>query len=67
VDRRAAPLSRYPAPPSFRTEQADFFFRIRSCECVGLRREKSLFVCAFAFFTSMSATQRERKQYEEKN
>jgi hypothetical protein len=29
--------------PSFRTEQADFFFRIRSCECVGLRREKSLF------------------------
>src|SRR5216684_5789535 len=33
-----------PATPSFRTEQADFFFRIRSCECVGLRREKSLFV-----------------------
>jgi hypothetical protein len=25
------------APPSFRTEQAEFFFRIRSCECVGLR------------------------------
>jgi hypothetical protein len=31
------------ATPSFRTEQADFFFRIRSRECVGLRREKSLF------------------------
>jgi hypothetical protein len=30
--------------PSFRTEQADFFFLIRSCECVGLRREKSLFL-----------------------
>jgi hypothetical protein len=28
--------------PSFRTEQADFFFRFRSCESVGLRREKSL-------------------------
>ncbi len=26
-----------------RTEQADFFFRIRSCEPVGPRREKSLF------------------------
>src|SRR5260370_40951417 len=24
------------APPSFRTEQADFFFRFRSCESVGL-------------------------------
>ncbi len=30
--------------PSFRAEQADFFFRFRSCESVGLRREKSLFV-----------------------
>ena len=30
--------------PSFRTEQADFFFRFRSCESVGLRREKSLFL-----------------------
>src|SRR5260370_23553774 len=28
--------------PSFRTEQADFFFPLRSCEAVGLRREKSL-------------------------
>src|SRR3989454_8971702 len=28
--------------PSFRTEQADFFFPFRSCERVGLRREKSL-------------------------
>jgi hypothetical protein len=32
-------------PPSFRTEQADFFFCFRSCENVGLRREESL--CAF--------------------
>src|SRR5205823_13702135 len=32
-------------PPSFRTERADFFFRVRSCECVGSRREKSLFSC----------------------
>ncbi len=31
-------------PPSFRTEQADFFFRFRSCEVVGLRSEKSLFL-----------------------
>jgi hypothetical protein len=30
--------------PSFRTEQADFFFRFRSSESVGLRREKSLFL-----------------------
>jgi hypothetical protein len=30
--------------PSFRTERADFFFGIRSCECAGLRREKSLFL-----------------------
>src|SRR5260370_26790980 len=29
------------ATPSFRTEQANFFFRIRSSECVGLRREIS--------------------------
>jgi len=35
----AAPL----AQPSFRTEQVDFFFPVRSCEPVGLRREKSLF------------------------
>ena len=50
------------ATPSFRTERADFFFRIRSCECVGLRREKSLFAlcrvpepCGFqgAVFVSM--------------
>ena len=32
--------------PSFRTEQADFFFPIRSCGPVGLRREKSLFAFA---------------------
>ena len=33
------------APPSFRTEQADAFsFPPRSCEVVGLRREKSLFL-----------------------
>src|SRR6266446_1231544 len=32
--------------PSFRTEQADFFFPLRSCEAVGLRREKSLFLFA---------------------
>src|SRR5712692_5185149 len=38
----ATPSSRPPAP-SFRTEQADFFFPLRSCEAVGLRREKSLF------------------------
>jgi hypothetical protein len=29
--------------PSFRTEQADFFFPFCSCKTVGLRREKSLF------------------------
>ncbi len=28
---------------SFRTEQADFFFRFRSCESVGQRREESHF------------------------
>src|SRR5260370_385832 len=38
-----------------------FFFPPRSCEAVDLRREESLFVCAFAFFTSMSATLRERE------
>src|SRR5229473_3318653 len=38
------PVARRATHPSFRTEQADFFFRIRSCECVGLRREKSLFL-----------------------
>ena len=32
-----------PSPiPSFRTEQADFFFHFRSYESVGLRREESL-------------------------
>jgi hypothetical protein len=36
-------LSAPPPTPSFRTEQADFFFRFRSCESVGPRREKSLF------------------------
>jgi len=42
-----------PTPPSFRTEQADFFSPPRSCELVGLRREKSLYLfepsVAFAF------------------
>jgi hypothetical protein len=33
---------------SFRTEQADFFFRVRSCERVGLRREESLFASPLA-------------------
>src|SRR5260370_9177621 len=33
-----------PPPPSFRAEQADFFFPLRSREAVGLRREKSLFL-----------------------
>jgi hypothetical protein len=32
------------AHPSFRTERADFFLPLRSCEAVGLRREKSLFL-----------------------
>jgi predicted nucleic acid-binding protein len=33
-----------PSPPSFRTEQADFFFPFCFlCKRVGLRREKSLF------------------------
>jgi len=45
--------------PSFRTEQADFFFRIRSCECVGLRRETSSPSRAFcgmkSLFTSRTA------------
>ncbi len=40
--------------PSFRTEQADFFFRIRSCECVGLRREKSLFSSGTAVGINLS-------------
>jgi hypothetical protein len=48
-------------PPSFaffasrmvlrdRTKQADFFSRIRSRECVGLRREKSLFSLPISSF-----------------
>jgi hypothetical protein len=41
---QALPLPSQPAPtPSFRTEQADFFFPFHSRERVGLRREKSLF------------------------
>jgi hypothetical protein len=32
---------------SFRTERADFFFPVRSCEPVGLHREKSLLDLAF--------------------
>src|SRR6266481_1096545 len=31
-------------PPSFRTEQDDFFFPFHSCERIGLRREESLFL-----------------------
>ena len=43
---RAQSKGIFPASPtpSFRTEQADFFFRFRSRESVGLRREESLFV-----------------------
>jgi len=37
----------YQTQLSFRTQQADFFFPVRSCEPVGLRREKSLFDFAF--------------------
>ncbi len=37
-------FSQRPKPhPSFRTQQADFFFPLRSREAVGLRSEKSLF------------------------
>src|SRR5260370_5545442 len=46
LDTRPLPRlrpSRTKPYPSFRTQQADFFFRFRSCESVGLRREKSLF------------------------
>src|SRR5438128_1925137 len=43
-------------PPSFRTEQADFLFRFRSCECVGLRREKSLFAFTLLTFRTMWET-----------
>ena len=39
--------------PSFRTEQADFLFRIRSCECVGLRRETSAPSRAFCVMKSL--------------
>jgi hypothetical protein len=42
--------SLYTTLPSFRTEQAEVFFPVRSSEPVGLRREKSLF--AFAFVAS---------------
>jgi len=56
------PLTSHLSPTVIPTEQARrFFFPPRSCEAVGLRREESLFVCAFAFFTSMSATLRERE------
>jgi hypothetical protein len=37
-------MARHVAPPptpSFRTEQADFFFPFCSCKTVGLRRETS--------------------------
>ena len=47
---------RIPRPtrhPSFRTQQADFFFRIRSCECVGLRRETSTPSRAFCGMKSL--------------
>jgi len=40
-------------PPSFRTERADFFFRIRSCECFGLRRETSAPSRAFCGMKSL--------------
>jgi hypothetical protein len=44
-------FSRLPRP-SFRTQQADFFFRVRSCERVGLRMsEISL---RFAFISQKS-------------
>src|SRR6266851_2835389 len=36
--------ARHHPTPSFRTEQADFFFPLRSREAVGLCREKSLFL-----------------------
>src|SRR6266404_759737 len=44
--RTAAPVFHPTAHthPSFRTERADFFFPLRSCEVVGLCREKSLFL-----------------------
>src|SRR5260370_11697929 len=46
-DFREAPLPPSPIPPhahpSFRTQQADCFLRIRSSECVGPPRAKSLF------------------------
>jgi len=50
----------YPIP-SFRTEQADFLFRIRSCDrrfrsgrkCVGLRRENSAASRAFGGMKSL--------------
>jgi hypothetical protein len=35
------------AHPSFRAERADFFSPLRSCEAVGSRREKSLFLFGF--------------------
>src|SRR2546427_12417615 len=47
IDTWTAALSFHPtahAHPSFQTERADFFFPVRSCELVGSRREKSLFL-----------------------
>src|SRR5947209_4268123 len=52
-----SPWQPAPPTPSFRTEQTDFFFRIRSCECVGLRSEKSLFASvAFSPCTLLPAS-----------
>ena len=39
--------------PSFRAEQADFFFPLPSCEAVGLRRETSAPSCAFCRMKSL--------------
>ena len=51
LGRHLRPRPRAPLPhSSFRTKQADFFFRIRSRECVGLRREKSLLAFPISSF-----------------
>jgi hypothetical protein len=49
-----------PLCPSFRTEQADALsFHVRSCERVGLRREKSL----FAFCSAITSALRWRESF----
>jgi len=61
---RRIPLSFLLLDPSFapfasrmilrdRTEQADFFFPLRSCAAVGLRKEKSLLSPIFQFLISI--------------